>query len=91
MRQLIKPIGILLIVMGIASFTFGLIGYTLAKAGSIWLLEPMKTLIPADRHPLFLCDLWAHVAAYAVGFFGGLACCGWIVFRRYRDSMRLIA
>lgn len=39
---------------------------------------------PPSKHPAFLADLWAHLAAYGVGFLGGIAVCGWVVFGRSR-------
>jgi hypothetical protein len=38
----------------------------------VYLVGPIARELPADRHPLFLADLWAHSASYAVGLAGGI-------------------
>jgi hypothetical protein len=70
-RDLVRPIGVLLLVVGSVAALAGGFGRSQAKAGTVHLLEPMATEVPADRHVDFLTDLWIHDAAYAVGFVGG--------------------
>lgn len=82
--EVIRPIGCLLLVMGFVSLIAGTIGFFVAQAGGVWLLEPLSSRVPVEKHNLFLADLWAHLAAYIVGFVGGISLCGWILFRRYR-------
>jgi hypothetical protein len=84
--ELRRPIAILLLVMAAASLVSGVIGYLLAQAGGVWLVEPLASEVPADRHTRFLADLWAHDAAYAVGFVGGLVVCAWTRVKRVRAS-----
>jgi hypothetical protein len=71
-RSLLRPITILLGVMGVFALLAGLLGYALARAGSVVLMEPFASRIPTDRHAAFLADLWAHNASYGVGFVGGI-------------------
>ena len=73
--------------MGFASLLAGIIGYLMASAGNVWLVEPLASSVPAAKHNAYLADLWAHMAAYGVGFFGGCALCGWIVFRRWKSRL----
>jgi hypothetical protein len=80
-RSLIRPIIGLLVVMGICAILAGLTGYALGRSGSIYLLEPMASRIPGDRHARFLADLWAHSASYFVGLVGGIA----VVVRVWRS------
>jgi hypothetical protein len=91
-RQLMPPIAILLLSMAAIAVIAGVAGYLLSKAGFVWLIGPLATKLPADRHPLFLADLWAHVASYASGILGGLAACIIILVRRMRrvQQQRLI-
>jgi len=70
--QLLRPILLLLLLMAAASLVFGAIGYYRAKAGHMWLRPPLATRIPPEKHDLYLADLWAHAAAYCIGFFGGV-------------------
>lgn len=71
--SLIRPITILLGIMGVSALVSGIAGWLAAKNGLIFLVGPMAETIPHDRHILFLADLWAHSASYIVGFVGGIA------------------
>ena len=71
-RSLVRPIWTLLIVMGVCALVAGIVGYALGRAGVVFLLEPLATLVHRDRHARFLADLWAHSASYFVGFVGGI-------------------
>ena len=82
--HLVRPIGHLLIVMAVSSLLAGIAGYFTARAGGAWLVGSLALRIPAAKHVTFVADLWAHSAAYGVGFFGGLVVCGRIVMRRRR-------
>lgn len=82
--DLLKPVAILLGVMAISSLIAGVIGYMAASTGQVWLIGRMRARVPADRHVLFLADLWAHNAAYIVGFVGGFVLCGYAVHLRNR-------
>jgi hypothetical protein len=82
--DLVRPIACLLLVMAVSSLLAGIAGYFAAQAGVIRLLEPLASRVPTEKHVAFLAALWAHSAAYGVGFFGGLALCGWVLFRRRR-------
>jgi hypothetical protein len=86
---LIRPIGVLLGVMGVASFIAGMSGYLVAKGGGVELLEPLRSQVPESKHAAFLADLWAHLTAYGVGFLGGLTICGWVLCQRYRLALKI--
>lgn len=81
--ELFTPVGTLLAVMALAA---GLIGYVAASNGRVWLVGRMAEQVPADRHVPFLADLWAHNAAYSVGFVGGFVLCGYAVHIRKQKS-----
>ena len=70
--SLVCPILWLLLAMAACALDAGILGWVLAKCGVVFLVEPLASALPADRHPLFLADLWAHVASYLVGFAGGI-------------------
>lgn len=72
-RNLIRPIGVLLIVMACSSLVAGIAGYLMARAGSLHLGGSLAYRVPPEKHLAFLADGAAHLAAYyGVGFFGGL-------------------
>ena len=82
--RLVRPVFGLLLVMGCASLLAGVIGYFVAEAGAVWLVEPLQSQVPASKQSAFLADSWAHLAAYGVGVLGGIALCGWILFERWK-------
>ena len=85
-RQLLKPGLWLLGGMGLSALVAGSLGYGLARDGQIWLLEPLASWVPKEKHALFLADWWAHTASYGSGFLGGLGLCLWTWRRRKRLS-----
>lgn len=70
--SLVRPIAVLLAFMGAAALVAGVIGFVAASAGWVFLIEPLASRVPADRHAAFIADLWAHSASYLVGFVGGI-------------------
>ena len=83
-----RPVALLLVAMAAASLLAGFAGYFMARADLVWLVEPLASRVPRERHATFLADLWAHSAAYGVGFLGGLAVCIWVLVRRARSHYR---
>jgi hypothetical protein len=69
---LMRPLAVLLMVMGCCAALSGVIGYILARKGLVQLPEPLASGVPAEKHVAFLVDLWTHLASYAVGFVGGI-------------------
>ncbi len=81
-RDLLRPVGYLLVSMAVASLLAGLSGYYAATQRWVWLVGDLASAIPESRHNAFLADLWAHLAAYASAFFGGLGLAIWATIRR---------
>ena len=71
-ESLVVPLVWLLGVMAVCAVIAGLIGWTLARAGVVFLVGRLQEAVPPERHVAFLVDLWAHSASYAVGFVGGV-------------------
>src|SRR4051812_37028691 len=67
-RSLARPVATLLVVMSVCAIIARVVGYALGRAGAVFLVEPLASLVPRDRHARFLADLWAHSASYFVGF-----------------------
>jgi len=86
--DLLWPIGYLLAAMACASLVAGVAGYFAARADLVWLVEPLASRVPRDRHDRFLADYWAHNAAYGVGSVGGWAVCIGILVWRSRLARR---
>ncbi|HXE53265.1 MAG TPA: hypothetical protein VN541_09635 [Tepidisphaeraceae bacterium] len=71
-KSLVRPIGILLLVMGCCAALAGTIGFILAGKKLIFLVGPLASAVSPDKHVQFLVDLFAHNASYLVGFIGGI-------------------
>jgi hypothetical protein len=85
-RDLVRPIGILFVATACASLVAGIAGNVMARAGAVWLVEPLASAIPRAKHVAFLTDLWAHLCAYACGFLGGIIICIWAWRERARRA-----
>ncbi len=89
--QLARPIGILLIVMGLSSLASGIAGYYAAKSGAAPIHFSLEDLVPPEKHNAFVADYWSHSAAYQVGEVGGiLLCIGVVLWRWYLEQLRRI-
>jgi hypothetical protein len=86
---LVRPVAILLAAMGCAAFLAGVAGLTLARLGFVFLVEPLASAVPQEKHVWFLADLWAHWASYLSGFAGGIGLCVVVWRRRGRLSRSL--
>jgi hypothetical protein len=82
-NALIRPIMLLLIVMGVCALCAGSLGYLLAARGEIS-LHDWEYMLGRQRANRFIADFCAHITSYFVGFFGGLFVCGWVVLKRRR-------
>jgi len=90
-RSLIKPILILLAVCGVCAFMAGLAGHYFASHKMVWLVEPLASRVPLERHVAFLTDLWSHLASYASGFVGGVVLSVVVLIGRYRAARQKTA
>jgi hypothetical protein len=85
-RDLLRPLGVLMACVGLVALLAGVLGYAVARAGLVWLLEPLTTRVPPGKHAAFLADAWAHTAAYATGILGGILLWTWAWNRRKQLS-----
>ncbi len=91
MKELIKPTGIALGVMGLCSLIEGLRGYRLAASGLInrsSFAAYVTAGVPNDSMNVFLADVYAHNAAYASGVCAALGLTCWIGYKRYQKSCK---
>ena len=84
-RELVQPIGTLLVVMAVGALLSGGLVAVLAERGELELWEPLASLIPAESQTGFLTDLAAHSASYLIGGVGGLFLILWVWRRRLRE------
>lgn len=84
LRDLRRPVLILMLGCAALALVAGIVGYALARSGAVWLLPEMARVVPAKKHAAFLADLWTHDASYLSGAIGALALCGWTIRQRMR-------
>ena len=81
-RDLVRPLGTLLLAMGAVALIAGVVGYRRASGGAIdpWVVAN----IPSGQRVAFMADWSAHSASYAAGAIGGLALCVYVWVSRQR-------
>jgi hypothetical protein len=83
---LVRPIAVLLAVMGISALCAGLAGWAAGSSGLIQLPARLAARLPPESEVPFLADLFAHNASYAVGLVGGITLIVRISFSRSRKA-----
>jgi hypothetical protein len=84
--SMIRPLLALLLIMACCALLSGSIGYMLARNGKVFLMEPMASAVPVEKHVRFITDLWSHLASYGVGFIGGIV----LIVLTWRDRNLLL-
>ena len=82
-RHLIRPLALMLLIVGLFATLAGLVGHYAARQQWVILLDPLASRIPPDRQIPFITDLWIHLASYAGAFLGGILLCI-LTYRRRR-------
>lgn len=90
-RQLIKPLTIMLLCTASLAVLAGSVSYLLAVRQMTYMDAASSIYIVPEHRVGFLVDLWAHLASYIGGFFGGSILSVWVVFKRRRISLRPLA
>ena len=73
--QLVRPLILLLLSMGIVALLAGITGYLLASTGQVVPDEWVVANIAAPNRAAFMADWWAHSASYLSGFVGAIVLC----------------
>ncbi len=82
-KGLLRPLGILLLVMAVLASTAGVLAYASLRDHPPG-LPPGLEAVPEERRAAFIADWMAHTTSYAAGSLGGLTLCVWTWFRRRR-------
>jgi hypothetical protein len=83
-RELVRPVGLLLALTGMASLAVGVLAFSSASARGWGPPAHMASRIPIEKHAAFVGVLAAHNTAYFAGFVGGVALCVWTYRKRGR-------
>lgn len=89
-RSLVQPLLVLMAVTAVCALLAGFIGSSLALHRVVFLLEPLKSKVPPEKHQAFLADLWAHSASYLVAFLGGIVLMLRVGLWRAREARALL-
>lgn len=81
-RDVRRPLLLLLLAVGLTSALAGLVGYALARAGDVYLPYYAAPSVPQARQALYIVDSWAQDSASTIGPVGGLLVCVWVLWRR---------
>jgi len=85
-KQQLRPVAILILVMGLLAAAVGIYTYRQAHSG-VWRLDMFfadANWIPAEAQAGFLADAFTHSMSYLSGFLGGLVLCVVTLIRRAR-------
>ena len=69
--SLVRPILVLLVIVGICATGAGVAGYFLGKSKSVTLAPHLTEKVPVEKHPRYMACFFAHTASYWVGFVAG--------------------
>jgi hypothetical protein len=75
--DILRPVGLLLLVMAVCAVVSGMVGFTFGRVPGY-----LQGLLPPNLERRFLADWWAHSASYAVGLLGGMVLCAIAVRKR---------
>ena len=71
-RQLVRPALVLLVVMGVCATLAGFVGHWMAATGKISSVQAWGLLLPVEKQPAFMADVFTHAISYLVGGVGSL-------------------
>lgn len=80
-RQLIRPLFVLMAVAGMLALCAGIVGYVAASRDWVALYGPLGRRVPQEAHARFIADLFAHNMSYAIGALGGIV----LIVRTWRS------
>ena len=77
-REVVRPLVILLASMALCALLAGIAGYVLVRLGLVPVAPWVIANIPAPRRTAFMADWWAHSASYLSGIAGSAFLCAWV-------------
>ncbi|MFZ0921648.1 MAG: hypothetical protein WA020_01180, partial [Candidatus Acidiferrales bacterium] len=69
-RRLVRPVLVLLLVMGASATLAGFMGHWMASTGRISSVQAWGSMLPVNEQAAFMADVFAHAFSYLVGGVG---------------------
>lgn len=86
LRDVKRPIVVLMLGSGALAMIAGGMGATLFATDSMPMPDYWREVIPPEKWAAFTFDSWAHLASYSAGALGGLCVIGWSIVKRVKLS-----
>jgi hypothetical protein len=71
-RKLLRPIVVLFIVMAACAAAAGFAGHWMAATGQFPSLQAWAEMLPVEKQPAFMADVFTHAFSYLVGSMGSV-------------------
>lgn len=68
----VRPVAVLLFVMAVAATLAGFVGHWMVSTGRIPSLQVWGLMLPAEKQPAFMADVFAEAISYLVGGMGSI-------------------
>ena len=82
-RHFVRPALLLLLVMAVCATVAGFIGHWLSGTGQIPSVQAWGSMLPVEKQPGFMADLFAHALSYLVGGVGSVTIALAIAWQRF--------
>lgn len=85
-RHFVRPVLVLLAVMGACAIASAFAGHWLASTDQIPAVQAWGSMLPVEKHAAFMADLFAHTMSYFVGAVGALIIALAAAWRRFAQA-----
>ena len=82
-RRLLPPVIVLFIMMGVCATLAGFAGHWMASTGQIPSLQAWGNMLPVEKQPAFMADLFTHAFSYLAGGVGSVIIALVTAWQRY--------
>jgi hypothetical protein len=71
-RAFVRPALVLLLIMGACATVAGFVGHWMASTGRIPSIQAWGNMLPVEKQPAFMADLFTHAFSYLTGAVGSV-------------------
>lgn len=87
--DLVKPMTITMLSLGVVAALAGVLGWWLTHTGAIQVPREVGSDVPPEHHTRWMGVWWTHSASYDAGALAALVLMGWVLVTRRRRSLSL--